>query len=92
MNVIVTYDIIRNHKEIKDELKQLGYKDAIPGVRLSDNSPVYQKLPNTTLLKYEATSTKSVCDEVCSIITKHNGGKDVVFCAELASNLGWNAQ
>lgn len=50
MDVIVTYDIKRSHTEIKDELKQLGYQEKIKGISLSDNTPVEQKLPNTTLL------------------------------------------
>lgn len=31
MDVIVTYE--KNHTHIKDELKRLGYKDIIKGVR-----------------------------------------------------------
>lgn len=50
MDVIVTYNIKRSHTEIKDELKQLGYQEKIKGISLSDNTPVEQKLPNTTLL------------------------------------------
>jgi len=73
-------------------LRQLGYKDTIKGIRLSDNTSLEQKLPNTTLIKYDASSTKSICDQVASVILKHNGGKEIVFCAELAQNFNWNSR
>ena len=92
MDIIVSYDIIRNHTDIKNELKELGYKTSIPGVRLSDNSSTIQQLPNTTLIKYGANSTKACCDQVASVIQKHGGGLQCLFCAELAQNFSWNGQ
>ncbi|WP_286849571.1 MULTISPECIES: hypothetical protein [Sphingobacterium] len=92
MNVIITYDIKRNHTEIKDELKRLGYKDTIRGVSLDDGTPVDQKLPNTTLIKYNASNTLDVMHSVVGVINGHNGGLDNVFCAELAANFTWNGK
>ncbi|GEM62909.1 hypothetical protein SF1_08910 [Sphingobacterium faecium NBRC 15299] len=93
MNVIITYDIKRNHTEIKDELKRLGYVDTIKGISLSDNkTPVDQKLPNTTLIKYGVTSTLEVMNFVIGVIKEHNGGLDNIFCAELAVTFSWNGR
>ena len=92
MDIIVTYDIKRNHTEIKNELKTLGYKDTIAGVSRANNSPVIQLLPNTTLLKYGATSTQAALDQVTAVITKHNGGLDRIFCAQLATGFDWSGQ
>lgn len=91
MDVLITYDIKRNHTEIKDELKGVGYKDVIRGVRLSDNTQIDKKLPNTTLIKYGALSTQACQEQVKSIIGKNNGGLDCVFCVELAKGFDWNA-
>lgn len=91
MNVIVTYDIKRNHTEIKDELKALGYVDMVKGVNLANNTPVDQKLPNTTLIRFNAIGTKACVDQVISVVRKHNGGLDLAFAAELAEGFDWNA-
>ncbi|MGF7028259.1 hypothetical protein [Sphingobacterium multivorum] len=92
MNIIITYDIKRNHTEIKDELKRLGYKDTISGVSLNDRTPVDQKLPNTTLIKYNASNTLDVMNFVVGVINEHNGGLDNIFCAELAVDFNWNGR
>ncbi len=92
MDIIVTYDIKRNHTDIKDELKALGYHETIDGVALADSKPVKQVLPNTTLLKYNASSTLVVMNQVVAVITKHNGGLDRIFCAQLAEKFSWNGQ
>ncbi|EHQ25897.1 hypothetical protein [Mucilaginibacter paludis] len=92
MDVIITYDIKRNHTEIKTELKRLDYKDTITGVGINDNKPAVQELPNTTLIKYGAASTKTCLDQVIGVINKHNGEPDRVFCAQLATGFNWNGQ
>jgi len=92
MNVIVTYDIKRNHTEIKDELKSIGYVDMVRGVNLADNTPVDQKLPNTTLIRFSAIGTRACVEQVISIINKHNGGNDLVFAAELSEKFDWNSK
>ncbi len=56
------------------------------------NTPVVQQLPNTTLLKYGAADTYTVMDQVVSVINKHNGGLDRIFCAQLAVGFHWSAQ
>lgn len=92
MDTIITYDIKRNHTEIKTELKSLGYQDTIAGVSRGTNTPVVQHLPNTTLLKYGAADTHSVMDQVVSVINKHNGGLDRILCAQLAVGFRWSGQ
>jgi hypothetical protein len=92
MDTIITYDIKRNHTEIKTDLKSLGYKDTIIGVSRGTNTAVTQQLPNTTLLKYGAPDTHSVMDQVVSVINKHNGGLDRIFCAQLAVGFNWSGQ
>jgi hypothetical protein len=92
MDTIITYDIKRNHTEIKTELKSLGYHDSIVGVSRNTSIGVTQQLPNTTLLKYGATDTYSVMDQVVSVINKHNGGLDRIFCAQLAVGFSWSGQ
>jgi hypothetical protein len=92
MDIIITYDIKRNHTEIKTELKSLGYEDTIAGVIRNTNTAVIQLLPNTTLLKYGATDTHSVMGQVVSVINKHNGGLDRIFCAQLAVGFSWSGQ
>jgi len=92
MDIIISYDIKRNHTEIKNELKQLGYHDTIAGVNRSTNAPVDQALPNTTLIKYGASSTGVILAQVLGVINKHNGGLDRIFCAQLAPNFDWNGQ
>jgi hypothetical protein len=92
MDIIITYDIKRNHTEIKNELKSLGYKDTITGVSLINNTPVEQQLPNTTLIKYGTAGTKVCLDQVVGVISKHSGGLDRIFCAQLAANFSWNGQ
>ena len=92
MDIIITYDIKRNHTEIKDELKLMGYMDTITGVARGTNNPAVQQLPNTTLLKYNAAGIQTVMDQVLSVINKHNGGLDRVFCAQLATGFSWSGQ
>ncbi|AYL94244.1 hypothetical protein [Mucilaginibacter celer] len=92
MEVIVTYDIKRNHTEIKKELLSLGYVETITGVSRGTNTSVIQQLPNTTLLKYHAVSTNAVLDQVVGVISKHNGGLERIFCAQLADPLTWSGQ
>jgi len=92
MDIIVTYDIKRNHTEIKAELIALGYFESITGVSRGTSTPATQQLPNTTLLKYSAVSTDAVLDQVASVITKHNGGLDRIFCAQLAAGFNWSGQ
>jgi len=92
MDTIITYDIKRNHTEIKTELKSLGYQDTITGVSRGTAIAVVQQLPNTTLLKYNAVGTESVMDQVVSVINKHNGGLDRIFCAQLAVGFSWSGQ
>jgi hypothetical protein len=92
MDIIITYDIKRNHTEIKDELKSMGYIDTITGVSRGTNNPAVQQLPNTTLLKYNAAGTQTVMDHVVSVINKHNGGLDRIFCAQLATGFSWSGQ
>jgi hypothetical protein len=92
MEVIITYDIKRNHTEIKTELKLLGYKDTIAGVNPTNNTPLVKQLPNTTLIKYGAAGTKTCFDQVVGVINKHNGGLDCLFCAELATGFDWNGR
>lgn len=92
MDVIITYDIKRNHTEIKTELKSLGFKDTINGFIRNTDKPVVNQLPNTTLLKYNAVNTASVSDQVVAVISKHNGGFDGIFCAELVAGINWSGQ
>ena len=92
MDVIVTYDIKRNHTEIKAELKSIGYKDTIDGMLEGTNTTVTQQLPNTTLLKYGASSTKTVLEQVVTVINKHNGDPDQIFCAQLATGFSWSGR
>jgi hypothetical protein len=92
MDVIVTYDIKRNHTEIKTEFKSLGYKDTIVGVSRGTSTQVTQQLPNTTLLKYDAVSTYAIMEQVISVINKHDGGLDRIFCAQLAQGFDWNGK
>jgi hypothetical protein len=92
MDIIITYDIKRSHTEIKAELKSLGYKDTITGVSLANNTPVEQQLPNTTLIRYGATGTESCMNQVINVITKHDGGLDRIFCAQLAVSFDWTGR
>ncbi|MET3981772.1 hypothetical protein ABIB62_004389 [Mucilaginibacter sp. UYP25] len=92
MDIIITYDIKRNHTEIKTELKSLGYTDTITGVSRGTTTAAVQQLPNTTLLKYNAVGTESIMDQVVGIINKHNGGLDRIFCAQLAVDFSWSGQ
>jgi hypothetical protein len=92
MEVIVTYDIKRNHTEIKTELKSLGYQDTITGYTCGASNQVVQQLPNTTLLKYGAVSTVSVFDQVVDVIDKNNGDLDNIFCAQLADGFSWSGR
>jgi len=92
MDIIVTYDIKRNHTEIKTELISLGYAETIAGTTRGTSSPAIQQLPNTTLLKYGVVSTYAVLDQVISVINKHNGGLDRIFCAQLAAGFNWSGQ
>jgi len=92
MDVIITYDIKRNHTEIKKELESLGYKNTIAGFSRGTNNPVTQQLPNTTLLKYGAVSAESVLDQVTAVINKHDGGIDRIFCAQLAVSFDWSGR
>lgn len=92
MDIIVTYDIKRNHTEIKEELTSLGYFESIAGVSRTTGTPLTQQLPNTTLLKYGALNTETVLDQVVGVIIRHNGGLDRIFCAQLAVNFNWNGQ
>ena len=92
MDVIITYDIKRNHTDIKNELQSLGYKATISGVSRSTNNPATQQLPNTTLLKYGGVDTYSVMDQVINVINKYNGGLDRIFCAQLAAGFHWSGQ
>jgi hypothetical protein len=92
MDIIITYDIKRNHTEIKTELKTLGYQDTISGVSRGTTTQAVQQLPNTTLIKYNAVSTDAVLDQVVAVINKNNGGLDRIFCAQLASGFSWCGQ
>jgi hypothetical protein len=92
MDIIITYDIKRAHTEIKTELKSLGYRDTIAGTIRGTNTPVTQQLPNTTLLKYGAVDTQTVLTQVVAVISKHNGGLDRIFCAQLATGFSWSGQ
>lgn len=91
MDTIITYDIKRNHTEIKDALKRLGYKDTINGKNQATNQPVVQNLPNTTLLRY-GKSPSECNEEVTAVINANNGGLDTIFCAQLAPDFSWSGR
>lgn len=90
MQVIVSYDVKRDHTEIKDELRSLGYRDTTAGVFVGTQTPTKLQLPNTTLIKDSASGTDVIYNQVVSVINKHNGGLDRVFCAQLADDFHWN--
>ncbi|MDT3402259.1 hypothetical protein [Mucilaginibacter terrae] len=92
MDTIVTFDIKRNHSEIKAGLIKLGYKDAVDGSEKCTSEPTTIKLPDTTLLKYGAISTDAVMDHVVSVIEKHDGGLDGIFCTKLTDPIKRSGQ
>lgn len=65
MPVVVTYDVARNHTQVKDALKKLGYVDSIAAVSTSDQTTkgiIY--FPNTTLYHTTKNSTTAHSDIV----------------------------
>lgn len=65
MAIIVTYDVPSKHKELKNALKQLGYKDQIQGNKCDviyfPNTTLYHATKNASTAKSEVQST---CDSL----------------------------
>ncbi len=76
MPVIITYDVERTtstiHTEVKNAMKDLGYSDHVP-----INSGGNVKLPNTTLVKENATpeqattALQDVCKKKSATLEKY---------------------
>lgn len=67
MPVIITYDIPTKHREFKEKMFEIGYKDSIPGVK--NCKTIY--LPNTTL--YHANKTAEAARDEALSTTKSLG-------------------
>lgn len=63
METIITYDISDKHTEFKTEMKKLGYKDKIKGIKNCE----WIFLPNTTLFHpaKELTESRDDAKMVC---------------------------
>jgi len=66
MSVIITYDIPTKHREFKEKMFELGYKDSIPNATCGT---IY--FPNTTL--YHASKTAATSRDEAQSIAKQLG-------------------
>ncbi|MFP9114654.1 hypothetical protein ACLI1A_11985 [Flavobacterium sp. RHBU_3] len=67
MAIIITYDIPSKHREFKEKMFELGYKDRIPGVK--NCKTIY--FPNTTL--YHASKSAETARNDAQAITRALG-------------------
>ncbi|WP_433836123.1 hypothetical protein [Flavobacterium anhuiense] len=67
MEIIITYDIPSKHREFKDKMKSLGYKDSIPGTK---NCKIIY-FPNTTL--YHPNKTAENARDEAKTLAKELG-------------------
>lgn len=58
MAVIITYDIPSKHREFKEKMFELGYRDSIPGIK--NCKEIY--FPNTTLYHQNKSASNAVAD------------------------------
>ncbi|MDF2517350.1 MAG: hypothetical protein K0R59_2646 [Sphingobacterium sp.] len=65
MSTIITYDIPSKHREFKEKMFSMGYKETF-----KDHKGLIVYLPNTTLLheNKDATSAKDDAKKVCLIL------------------------
>lgn len=63
MAIIITYDIPSKHREFKEKMFALGYRDSIPGKKCKT---IY--FPNTTLYHDNKTPADAIADAqiICS--------------------------
>lgn len=66
MAIIITYDIPSKHREFKEKMFALGYRDSIPGKKCKT---IY--FPNTTLY-HPSKSAKTARDEALAIAKNLN--------------------
>jgi len=64
MAIIITYDIPSKHREFKEKMFGLGYKDRIPGIKNCET--IY--FPNTTL--YHASKSAQTAREEAKTIAQ----------------------
>lgn len=63
MAIIITYDIPSKHREFKEKMFELGYKDRIPGIK--NCKTIY--FPNTTLY-HASKSAETAREEARTIV------------------------
>ncbi|GEM_PF-3346946 len=71
MTIILTYDLHKDHEQVKDGLIKLGWKKNIKGTNFGGLTPSFSLLPNTTLVKENTTVDQSL-EDLLSVTTKSN--------------------